>query len=399
MIYSYKFLLLHTILILLSFAGYQLLVNLKDFKDTSKLKKFLFVPSDKSSNGAVLLGGLVYSVVTFSAFIILLWQYKCSPNERILMYAWIASHTILTLFGYLDDKYELRASVKLVGQALPCFVFAFTACMTIESNTSAIYLSVFFIWGMGVVNGSNLLDGIDTISVKLSLTTYLLFFVIGILFSIQTLPVMTIVFAIPMIAFYFFNKEPSKIHLGEIGGTTIGLSYLVLAAITFNGMYAEKSYFNFTNAICLSLMPLHLPMAELGVSFLRRIYKRKSPFIGDRHHIHYIFRDFYNLGATKTATLYAFGHFSICGVMFLFSPFSPVLSFFIGGGFYLLCFFSVGKEFWSKKEVSQNVPFLSIFRSVKKKEINVINSSDINKFQIEIITEHESDEDQIKKAS
>ncbi len=384
MIYTFKFFIFHVTLAVISYLGYQLLYSLKHAKN-SKLKKYLHISAVKSSNGAVLLGGSVFSVVSFFAALVLMSQYRGSPNERMLLGAWLTSHVILSIVGYLDDRFELRASVKLLGQATSCLIFALIASLTIQSNISVFYFALFFFWGMGVINGVNLLDGIDTLTIKLSLTTYALFFAMGIWFNIPTLPVMSIVFSIPMMVFYLFNKEPSRIQLGEIGGITIGASYLFLATLTFNGMNTEKSFYDFTNSICLAFLPLHLPMVEVGVSFLRRMYNRKSPFIGDRHHVHYIFRDMYNLGATKTATLYSLGHFSICGVMFLLSPFSPLLSFFTGAVIYLLCFFSVGKEFWIKNETNKNISLFNMFRSVKTKEINVINTSAIEKFQIELI--------------
>ena len=127
-------------------------------------------------------------------------------------------------------------------------------------------------------------------------------------------------------------------------------------------------------------------MSEVGISFMRRIYNGKSPFIGDRFHLHHIFRNYYNLSVPATTYLLSFSYGAILltslSCMF-FTNIPKVLTYAalcIGlGGFQLY----YGKRYWIKKSSSTNLK--NILTSLQKEDVFVIDSSMVDKFEFKVL--------------
>lgn len=347
-------LILKFILILMGCMAFNVII-IRSNKLGKLIKSIFYVPSPKSTTGAVLLGGLPVAIGSCIVF------YLFSANISSFL-GWLLPAIILVSIGYLDDKVEIKPFVKLGLQVIAVFTFAFFAAGGEQINF--VLFAVYIVWGFGVLSGSNLLDGIDTYSVKYSIGSYAAFALLGLYFGHTQIVLISALLVAPILAFYFFNRFPSKMHLGEIGGTIIGLNCLHLSSLIYSGEGRAIAEFSAINIelLVLSLSVMHLPMTELGISLLRRIATAKSPFHGDRLHLHYLFASQKKIGVTKAANILSSLHIQALVINLVVSVLvNPLAAFFVSGIFYVAYYIFFGFEAWSKDYTSRReVPILEI---------------------------------------
>ena len=347
-------------------------------------RRFFYVPARKSSTNALQLGGLPVALTVMIAMFFFLNQSFIdfvADEGAILVYGLLSSGLVV-IYGYLDDKYELRPIVKLIAQVLAVFIFALMSSQILMPEHSVIAFIVVGLWGLGVINGSNLLDGLDTLALKLNMISYSLYLAMGIFFGNSAVVFVAAACAISLLSFYFVNRFPAKIHLGEIGGSYLGLTNIILAALLFR---SANVAFDKLYAVGAALIPLCLPMVEVGVSFMRRLYNNKTPFKGDRLHVHYLLRNYYRFSVVKTSNIMTISY-AISAIISLVLALAlhPLVG--ACGLTTMLVTLSmmVGRRYW----VGENhIRFTSqhLLQYLSKKKIMVIETAMIDDFQITLV--------------
>ncbi|MCP4912842.1 MAG: undecaprenyl/decaprenyl-phosphate alpha-N-acetylglucosaminyl 1-phosphate transferase [Oligoflexia bacterium] len=371
-----------------TFIGFFFLTKLHNF-ESGFLKRIFYVPARKSTTNAVQLGGLPLSlgIVGSVLFIYLTPSFEQFFDQyqlKVIKY-WLISSSILITYGYLDDKYELRPIVKLIFQFMTVTIFSIMASHMIYYKLSSAAFVVMFFFGMGVLNGSNLLDGLDTLTIKLASVTFGALFVCGLNFQSPAVVITSLITFTTLASFYFFNKEPAKIHLGEIGGSFIGFTGLLCANLLFIDMIDMR--IGRIESFAMSLIPLVLPMVELGLSFLRRIYNRKSPFKGDKYHVHHILRNYHKFSPSAASSLMGISYGWSMVVTFTITHWvGPVVGFFAMTTFLCALYLTVGAKHWHTAKSIELTP-TALFNYLRKKEVSVINSQSIDSFEFHISTE------------
>lgn len=360
-----------------SFAGYQYLI-------TRKPSNFFYIRSEKSSSHAHLLGGLPLALNIIAVLFM-----NISDQQAITT---LLPALIITGYGFYDDKYEMRARLKLIFQASAVGIFAFTIAPSISVVNPVVSVGVIGFFGMALVNGTNLLDGLDTMTLKTAGTSLIGFVVVSYISNNPFALTLSLSTLMSLAAFYYFNKEPAKLYLGEIGGSFIGLITLVLGVSNYISLSKGHSAIgSFAYVLILTSLPLN----ELGISFLRRIWAKKSPFRGDRLHLHYVLGSKYKLSASATATSIASGNLIILAISLPIAEYiSPslglVVNIFLSLGTYIyLC-----KDAWmaSKSKDENRNPF----RHLINKPVVLVNSKDMEDATVIICYENF---DQKKKAA
>lgn len=363
------------------------LLRLLARKDIPSLRKFLYVPARKSLTNAVQLGGFPYAMGTYAG--LFLTGYFNQPYLKQISLYWLSASSFIVIYGYLDDKFELRPVVKLGFQFFSVILFSLLYSFTLVQNFQALFFYVIFLWSFGSLNGSNLLDGLDTLTIKLASTNFLL---VGAIFYFTGMPEgfeLSAIFISGLAAFYFFNKEPSTIHMGEIGGSFLGSIYVFCSILIFahlNGKYGAWD----RTAICL--MPLNLPMVESGMSFLRRIYNKKSPFSGDKLHIHHILKIHMGFSATTSSTLFALGYAFTIGLAVPLFYVSPLVGYISHIGIMITAYILVGGKYWNGEDTLSINP-KELFNTLRKKDVMIIESSSIDDFQITIFSDEDLEDE------
>tara|TARA_B110000467_G_scaffold146788_1_gene151291 strand:+ start:835 stop:1863 length:1029 start_codon:yes stop_codon:yes gene_type:complete len=248
-----------------------------------------------------LIGGISIFAAVLAAS--LLWL----PNTLELRMYLIAS-AMMVFIGALDDKYDLKVRIRIVGQIIIASLMIYGvggyisnlgdlfSLGDIELGPAGIVFTYFAI--IVVINAYNMVDGIDGLIGSLSLNT---FTAIAILFLLSgntgylAYPLILATATLPYLMFNlgYLKKYSKKIFMGDAGSMFIGLSVIWLLTI---GTQGENSSFRPVTALWICAIPL---MDMLAI-VMRRYRKGKSPFKPDRDHLHHILQ---RAGLTSRQTL------------------------------------------------------------------------------------------------
>jgi len=236
--------------------------------------------------GLAIVGSFTISILLFSSII----------NFREANFL-IASSIILSALGLKDDVYGTNTSTKFVLQIVVAFILVFFGAFRLTSlygvlgigDMAPIYGGLFSIALIIFLNNAfNLIDGIDGLAGGIGIFTSLTF---GLLFSLMgQIPYAFIAFALAgaVGGFVKYNWYPAKIFMGDTGALIIGLISAALAIkfIELN-KFTGKNHPTFYSAPAIAVSILIVPIFDSLRVFTVRIIKGRSPFTGDRNHIHH----------------------------------------------------------------------------------------------------------------
>lgn len=270
-------------------------------------------------------GGLATFIGIFACSIIFL------PLDQHLSGILIGA-IIVTLLGFLDDIYDLnpylRFAVLLIAAGIPIFsgigisfvsnpfgpgvvdlshpqfnffLFGESRSLWIISDTIALFWIVFMMnmLNMGAKGVDGQLPGVVFIA---ALTIALLSFEYSA--DIAEWPIIILAAAVAgsYLGFLPWNFYPQKIMPGFSGSTLAGYFLAVLAILS-------------TTKVGTLLVSLGIPLVDTSYAITRRLMAGKSPFWGDRQHLHHKLID---LGMGKRQISYIYwGATAILGVLAL----------------------------------------------------------------------------------
>jgi UDP-GlcNAc:undecaprenyl-phosphate GlcNAc-1-phosphate transferase len=220
--------------------------------------------------------------LSFSILIsLLVFDISSSSLNNILSIAFIVS-----IIGFIDDKYDLNVGGKLSLQIIP--IFYLIAIENLYLNTLGNY--EYFQLDLGylqlpftlfaillLINSFNYFDGMDG---TLSFTSISVIAILFFLVTDQNLELFFIILLIPIVIFIFFNfsifKLP-KIFLGDSGSLYIGF------LISFILIYFSNQ--NYVHSILLAWSVAIFVYEFLSINFIR-MKNKKSPFTAGNDHLH-----------------------------------------------------------------------------------------------------------------
>ena len=190
---------------------------------------------------------------------------------------------IIFFIGYLDDKFNISASLKLLIIFTFVIVHALLDQNILINNLRFNYFETFYLDGIfqylflafciaSFVNALNMFDGAN-----LQVSIYSIF--IFIVLYLNTLNVFYFYLTIPLIFFSVLNYKNLS-FLGDSGSILIG--YLISYEIIKN--YNQSNIFTCEDIFLLMFLP-GIDMARL---FIYRILKNKNPLKADNLHIHHL---------------------------------------------------------------------------------------------------------------
>ncbi len=221
-------------------------------------------------------------------------------QQWIVFKYFFISLALMFLIGLRDDVLALTPRQKLFSQFLPVFVLVFLDQVTLVSwygLWAGTDFAPFFVYLVSlltviiITNAYNLIDGIDglagTIGV-LALTFFGLWFYLA---DQPYLSLMALCFSGALIAFLFFNWQPSKIFMGDTGALTVGLalSYFVIRFINLNYDLPADHVAKFQASVSTALCILIVPVFDTLRVIILRLRRMQSPFHADRNHLHHQF--------------------------------------------------------------------------------------------------------------
>lgn len=205
----------------------------------------------------------------------------------------------MVFIGALDDRYDLKVRIRIVGQFIIASLMIYGVGGYI-ANLGNLFglnsielglLGVIFIYFaiIVVIDAYNMVDGIDGIDGLIDSPSLNTFTAIAILFLISvnhsylTYPLILATAILPYMMYNlgFFKKYTKKIFMGDAGSMFIGLSVIWLLTMCTQG---DNASFRPVTALCICAVPL---MDMLAI-VMRRYREGKSPFKPDRDHLEHI---------------------------------------------------------------------------------------------------------------
>ena len=235
------------------------------------------------------LGGvaLYSSIVVTILFAQLLDIPRFDPNEVIRLTGFLLGSTVIFVAGILDDVFELPPLTLLAAQILAAgiaiafmiFIEGFNNPFTGEHTAPwpfAFTVVLTLVWLVGMTNTVNWMDGVDGLATGVVCIAAMVLFVNAafILYPAQTsvslLPLAVVGAAL---GFLPFNFTPARVFLG--GGAFL-LGYVIGCLSIIGGA-----------KMATILMVMGLPILDAAWQAASRILQGRSPFIGDRGHLHF----------------------------------------------------------------------------------------------------------------
>ncbi len=252
------------------------------------------------------LGGLaVYLAFAITVLLYVIFG-GIDPNIVPFKFVWsvLIGGAVLVIGGFLDDKYDLPPKYLWPFPALASLIVIWTGIgvgITMLSNPFGDPISlgfhilgisgpafVIFLWLNGMMYTTKFLDGLDGLVAGIGLIAGLSMFALSLTDKVNQ-PI-TATFAIILVGalagYLLYAFHPASIFLGEGGSTLIGFILGVLAVIL-----GAK--------IATALLVMGIPILDVAWVITQRLYYRRSPFIGDRLHLHFKLLD---LGFTQRQT-------------------------------------------------------------------------------------------------
>lgn len=236
-------------------------------------------------------------VSIFSAFFLVLLLVQPSIYFDQFKYI-LTALTIIFMVGAKDDLDPLSPLSKLLGQLIAVSILIFLADIRISSfyglfgihyisfNTSVFISGLFYVF---LINSFNLIDGINGL---LSCISVLVVSFLGVWFMNTghfDYAIMSFALCGAVLAFLKYNITPAKIFMGDTGSLFIGTicTILLIQFLEFNNaLVVHPLKISSSPAIALSLVII--PVFDTIRVFLIRIYKKGSPFLPDKSHIHHL---------------------------------------------------------------------------------------------------------------
>jgi UDP-GlcNAc:undecaprenyl-phosphate GlcNAc-1-phosphate transferase len=275
--------------------------------------------------------------------------YVWGGNEirRDELLALLAGSLLAAGFGFIDDRWQIRARWQFILQVLLAAVaVALGVTITFVANPldflgglldrSTITFAglgaalVTGIWVVGMINSINFIDGLDGLSAGVALIAALTLGIISLTTGVGSYaPMVALLCAAlagALAGFLPWNFHPARVFIGTTGVMAVGYALAVLSILG-------------TAKVAVALLVLGVPIIDTFWIITRRLLSHRSPFTPDRGHFHHRLLD---LGLThKGAVLLIY---AICAGLAVMSiilaggtgPFYAFMAVVIGSGLLLL---------------------------------------------------------------
>jgi UDP-GlcNAc:undecaprenyl-phosphate GlcNAc-1-phosphate transferase len=261
----------------------------------SKFKKLYGIPNERTSHidETPNLGGLA----VFAGFVITAVIFSMKTESDDIKYI-LGGIIVLFFTGLKDDILVIDPKKKLLGQIIAASIIVLFGNIRITSfyNTFGVeeisyILSLLFTLFLIIVliNGFNLIDGVDGLASGTGIFTSLTFGIWFILTKHTTYAVLCFSLAGSLIAFFRFNVfgRENKIFLGDTGSLIVGLLVAVFTVKFLEFQQSAIVKYQFYSAPAVAFGLLISPLFDTARVFILRIFNGGSPFKADRNHLHH----------------------------------------------------------------------------------------------------------------
>ena len=200
---------------------------------------------------------------------------------------------IVTATGFMDDIYELKPKVKMLGIiAGAVVVWAFTDFHfdsfkipfggPLLEFSSVVTFLLTIIWIISITNAMNLIDGLDGLVSGVSIISLGTMSLVSYFFLPQTdfyLTITILVLIASIAGFFPYNYNPAIIYLGDTGALFIGF---MIGVLSLQGLKNSTAV-----AVVTPVIILGVPILDTGVAIIRRKLSGRPVMEADKMHLHH----------------------------------------------------------------------------------------------------------------
>jgi UDP-GlcNAc:undecaprenyl-phosphate GlcNAc-1-phosphate transferase len=205
---------------------------------------------------------------------------------------------VIFFLGVKDDTVGVGPWKKFLMQVFAAgiiifkhglIIFSFHSLFGLYTVPSALTVVTTSLTIILIINAYNLIDGIDGLSAMLGAFSMLAF---GMFFFATGEPGFSVLAAAmlgSLGAFYYYNRFPAKVFMGDTGSLLLGLvnaifalKFMVIAANNQNGFLFAS------NGPILAMAILFVPLFDAMRVFSARILRGRSPLSAEKNHIHHV---------------------------------------------------------------------------------------------------------------
>ncbi len=191
-------------------------------------KGILDRPNERSSHTVAVprLGGAAFIPVILVAVAI---GWSCADGISAVRFALLVGCCLLFIISIIDDFISLPVAVRFALQGVACATvlvsFVIGGGVEVTQPTVKIVGFVLLIWGVGMVNVFNFMDGIDGLAGLQALIAGIGWAIIASLTGCHSTAFFGTLIAAGVAGFLAFNWPPAKIFMGDAGSTVLGFSF------------------------------------------------------------------------------------------------------------------------------------------------------------------------------
>ena len=222
--------------------------------------------------------------------------------ELINYWSFVISFVIITSLGVIDDLKALSSYKKLILQFLAIFVLLrYNDNLVIDNLNFFLGITgipypfnLIFTGFIGIImiNGLNIIDGIDGFAAIVSIACFSLFGAVFFMIDNEAILILAIAYVAIIIGYVPINiSKTKKGFMGDSGSLFLGFGLYV-----FTLLFIQSDYSVFLNNFIptqslLPLVPLvifFIPILDILSIYSYRISIGKNPLIADNFHIHHM---------------------------------------------------------------------------------------------------------------
>lgn len=256
------------------------------------------------------LGGIALFIAFTLSVLVAQWLpvERLDPNEVTRLTGLLLGGVVIFIVGLVDDFYELSYIAQAAGQivaasiaiAFQIFIEYFNNPFTGEQTPEwgmpvTVVLTLF--WMGLMMNTVNFLDGADGLAAGVCGIAGVLLFLNGAFFvepAQSSVSLLHLALVGICAGFVVYNFYPAQIYLG---GGALYLGYLVGTLSIIGGA-----------KMATILLVMGLPLMDLAWQAANRLRQGRSPFSGDRGHLHFRLLD----SGLMTPRQLALGYYAFC---------------------------------------------------------------------------------------
>ncbi|HEX3890320.1 MAG TPA: MraY family glycosyltransferase [Verrucomicrobiae bacterium] len=188
----------------------------------------------------------------------------------------------ITFLGWLDDKHELKALPKFIGQFLIALLVA-VACkrITLFVHSEVFSYAITILWLLTVINAFNFMDNMNGLCAGVGAIGAFFFALIAAANGEYLVATISFLMCGALIGFLPWNFPNARAFLGDTGSHLVGYLLAVMAIL--------PHFYNKQNphplAVLAPLFVLAIPLLDLAQVSLFRTLNKKPFWIGDTNHL------------------------------------------------------------------------------------------------------------------